>query len=145
MWVSRSEVQTEQFGRELAKVLREGDVVSLNGPLGTGKTRLVAGLVAGCGGETTPVTSPTFSLIHEYPTHPAIAHCDAYRLADTDEFLELGVSELWENGIVVVEWGDRVADALPPTSIRIVGTPTGPQERRFTVSANDDRTWPRRD
>ena len=119
-------------------MLAAGDVVSLNATLGFGKTALVGGIVAGLRLFDAAVTSPTFSLIHEYPTDPPLAHCDAYRLADSDDFLSLGVSELWDDGIVIVEWGDRVADALPPRTIRIDGMIADDGTRRFVF-----RNWPR--
>lgn len=130
-YVSHSEDDTVEVGRQIAAELAAGDVLSLNGELGTGKTRLVAGIASHFGLPTAEVTSPTFSLIHEYATDPPLAHCDAYRLADSNEFLDLGVSELWIDGIVVVEWGDRVADALPTWTRRLEGTVAADGTRRF--------------
>ena len=126
--------ETVDLGRAIGVLLQPGDVVSLNATLGFGKTALAGGIAAGLGLSGVAVTSPTFSLIHEYPTDPPLAHCDAYRLADSDEFLSLGVGELWEDGIVLVEWGDRVVDALPPRTIRIDGTIEADGRRRFVVS-----------
>lgn len=118
---TRSEAETRQVGAALASTLRVGDVVGIDGDLGVGKTRLVQGLVSGLGGSIADVTSPTFTLLHEYATDPPLTHADAYRLADSDEFLALGISEQWEDGIVVVEWADRVADALPRSAFRFRG------------------------
>lgn len=130
--------RTVDLGRAIGRLLVAGDVVSLNADLGFGKTALAGGIAAGMGLADAAVTSPTFSLIHEYPTDPPLAHCDAYRLADSDDFLALGVSELWEDGVVLVEWGDRVADALPPRTIRITGTIDDDGVRRFAFA-----NWPR--
>ena len=119
-WTAVDEASTAELGRSIAAALRTGDVMALEGPLGTGKTRLVRGIAAGLGLEA-EVTSPTFSLIHEYGGDPPLCHVDAYRLADGDEFLSLGISELWEEGIVVIEWASRVADVLPPETLWITG------------------------
>lgn len=85
------------------------------------------------------VTSPTFTLIHEYPTDPPVAHLDAYRLVDSDEFLNLGVSELWEDGIVIVEWGSKVVDALPRGTIAVSGRATSDTGREWEISTTS--TW----
>ena len=122
-WTAVDEASTIELGRSIAAVLHAGDVVALEGPLGTGKTRLVRGIAAGLGLDV-EVTSPTFSLVHEYSGDPPLSHVDAYRLADGDEFLSLGVSELWEEGIVVIEWASRVSDVLPPETLWITGEAT---------------------
>ena len=118
-----SEEQTRRFGAFFAEILRGGDVVAINGVLAAGKTRFVQGVVAGLGGDPATVTSPTFTLLHEYETDPPVTHADAYRLADSDEFLALGISEHWDDGaIVLVEWASRVADALPRRTLTVTGT-----------------------
>ena len=137
--VTTNEDETVAFGRRLATVLRPADVVAIDGELGTGKTRLVRGLVAGLGGDPAIVTSPTFTLLHEYATDPPLTHADAYRLADSDEFLALGVSELWEDGIVAVEWASRVADALPRRTIWIEGHIESETRRVFRITVPEDR------
>ena len=131
--ISEGEEQTVDFGRRLAAVLRVGDVVCLDGELGTGKTRLVEGIARGLG-YAGPVTSPTFTLVHEYESNPPLAHVDAYRLADGDEFLSLGISELWETGIVAVEWADRVADVLPRRRLTVRGESVGVDARRWSIA-----------
>ena len=142
MLTSQSEAETVAFGRRLAGVLVAGDVLSLDGELGTGKTRLVQGLAEGLGGSRDWVTSPTFTLLQEYPTQPPLTHADAYRVHDSDEFLALGVSELWEEGIVVIEWGSKVRDALPSRTIDIVGAIQPDDTRLFslTISNTIDRS-----
>lgn len=107
------------FGRELAASLRPGDVVALVGGLGAGKTHVTKGLAAGLGypGE---VTSPTFTLVHEY-TAPAMRlpmfHFDFYRLESPEEVLALGWDDYLDvGGICVVEWADLFPELLPPAS-----------------------------
>lgn len=133
------ERQTIILGKRLGQLLDAGDVVSLDGPLGVGKTRFAAGIAAAFGVDRDDVTSPTFTLIHEYHTDPPVAHLDAYRLADSDEFLNLGVSELWDEGIVIVEWGSKVVDALPDDALFITGEIAESGSRVWRLSAG--KAW----
>lgn len=117
---STSEAETERLGRALAGVLVEGGVVGLSGPLGAGKTRLVQAIAAALGVDRGDVVSPTFVLVHEYQGRVPIYHVDAYRLRDTDEFMQLGVDENFESpNLVLVEWAERVADCLPAERIDV--------------------------
>ena len=134
---TESPAATQQLGERFGSLLVRGDVVSLDGPLGTGKTRFVQGIAVALGLSRETVTSPTFTLLHEYPSSLPLVHADAYRLRDSDEFLDLGVSELWEEGVVVVEWGSRVRDALPRRTMTIVGSVAKETTRRFAVTCPD--------
>jgi tRNA threonylcarbamoyladenosine biosynthesis protein TsaE len=103
------------LGRELAGGLASGDVLALVGGLGAGKTHLTKGLAAGlgCGGS---VTSPTFSLVHEYRGgRLPLFHFDFYRLESPEALLAIGWDEfLDQGGVVVAEWADRFPELLPP-------------------------------
>ncbi len=105
----------EALGATLAADLGAGSVLALVGGLGAGKTRMVKGLAraAGFGGE---VTSPTFSLLHEYRGGSLpVFHFDLYRLKESDELLSIGWDEILDDqGIVIVEWADLFPDLLPP-------------------------------
>ena len=107
----QSEADTLALARSLAAVLEGGNVVGLEGGLGTGKTTFARGPVHGLGvPEETAVTSPTFALLHQYEGRIPVAHADFYRLADEAELEELGVDELLEEGAVLfVEWGRKFA------------------------------------
>jgi len=97
---------TERLGEVVARLLEPGDVVLLVGDLGAGKTTLVRGVVRGLGG-TDKVTSPTFTLRHEYATTPALTHVDCWRLAEPDELDDLGLEEvIADGGALVIEWGE---------------------------------------
>jgi tRNA threonylcarbamoyl adenosine modification protein YjeE len=97
---------TERLGEVVSRLLQPGDVVLLVGDLGAGKTTLVRGLVRGLGG-TDKVTSPTFTLRHEYATTPALTHVDCWRLAEPDELDDLGLDEvIADGGALVIEWGE---------------------------------------
>ena len=107
MTISRSAVETFSFGRELAGQLRVGDVIALTGDLGAGKTCLVKGIAAGLG-ITQEITSPTFTVIHEYPP---LAHVDLYRL---ESAYGIGLEDyLGGQWITVIEWAEKIRALLP--------------------------------
>ena len=110
---SRSPDETRILGASLAPAMLPGDVVSLSGDLGAGKTVFVQGLARALGVDA-PVTSPTFTLIHEYRGRYPIVHLDVYRLDSFQEVLDLGYEELLNpEAVLIVEWGDAVAPLLP--------------------------------
>lgn len=106
---------TEAFGRELADELTAGDLVILDGPLGAGKTAMARGIGAGLGVQGR-ITSPTFIIAREHragrPGRPAMIHVDAYRLGDLDELDALDLDTDLTDSVVVVEWGEGVAERL---------------------------------
>ena len=110
---SRSPEETRILGSALAPSLLPGDVISLSGDLGAGKTVFVQG-VAGAMGVIGRVTSPTFTLVHEYDGRFPIIHLDVYRLDHFQEVLDLGFDELVQpEAVLLVEWGEAVAPLLP--------------------------------
>ena len=131
-----SEADTARLGEALAAELPAGTTIALCGTLGAGKTRLVQAIAAAVGVNRRDVTSPTFVLIQEYRGRRTVYHIDAYRLRDEDEFLALGPEEYFESdGLVLVEWADRVETCLPRERWEIHIEVTGPQSRRFEVLA----------
>ena len=113
--ISASADETVALGRTVAATLRPGDVLALCGELGAGKTHFVKGLAAGLGA-TASVTSPTFTLIHEYPGgRLPLFHFDFYRLDEEDEALKIGLDEYLDgDGACVIEWADKFPALLPP-------------------------------
>ena len=108
------EQQTHRFGLAMGRVAPAGLTVSLNGPLGAGKTRLVRAIVEGLEGSPQDVSSPTFVLLQHYAARVEVYHADAYRLTSEIEYLDLGPEEwLAAPAIVLVEWGERVASSSP--------------------------------
>ncbi|MFC1641853.1 tRNA (adenosine(37)-N6)-threonylcarbamoyltransferase complex ATPase subunit type 1 TsaE [Myxococcota bacterium] len=105
---------TIRLGQRLAAVLGPGDLMILDGPLGTGKTFLVRSVCRALGLDASmPVTSPTFSLVHEHETVPRIAHADLYRIDSAASIRDLGLDAMREDGyLVVVEWGSAFLAAL---------------------------------
>ena len=118
-FLSRSPEQTQRLGVRLGELLKPGDLVCLSGDLGSGKTTLAQGIARGWG-SLDPVGSPTFVLINEYrrADSATMYHVDAFRLQGAAEAESLGLSELFENeGPVLVEWLERVEEALPSERI----------------------------
>ena len=129
-----NEADTARLGEALAAVLPDGTTLALCGTLGAGKTRLVQAIAEAVGVDRRDVTSPTFVLIQEYHGRRAVYHIDAYRLRDEDEFLALGPEEYFDgDGLVLVEWADRVESCLPKDRLEIHIEVTGLQSRRFEV------------
>jgi tRNA threonylcarbamoyladenosine biosynthesis protein TsaE len=127
---------TIAFGREFARSLQPNDIVALIGPLGAGKTHLVRAIAEGLGlKDSRAISSPTFTLIHEYKARLPIYHFDVYRLKSPAEFLDLGAAEYFEfGGVCLIEWADRVAEFLPPNHWRIDIEITGETSRRVTLT-----------
>lgn len=114
-----TEADTRAFAGRLASALRPGDVVLLAGTLGAGKTLFTGGLAAGLGVEE-QVVSPSFVLVRQYHSgFMPVIHVDVYRLGTLNEFDDLDVFELAENGVLVVEWGGAVESAMPEDHLRI--------------------------
>ena len=113
--ISHSPAETIALARTLATTLRRGDVLALSGDLGTGKTHFVKGLAAGLS-TAASVTSPTFTLLHEYPGgRLPLYHFDFYRLEAEDEALKIGLDEyLHGDGVCVIEWAEKFPALLPP-------------------------------
>jgi tRNA threonylcarbamoyladenosine biosynthesis protein TsaE len=134
--VTRNVEETRIVGASLAPVLLPGDVVSLTGDLGAGKTALVQGLAAALGVEER-VTSPTFTIVHQYDGRFPIIHLDIYRLQSFQEVIDLGFEEfLAPEAIVAIEWGEAISPMLPRRYLEI--------EMRCVVDNTEDEDHLRR-
>jgi tRNA threonylcarbamoyladenosine biosynthesis protein TsaE len=134
-YISRSEEETQNVAGELALSLAAGDVLLLSGNLGAGKTAFVRGLAAGLGIDPTEVSSPTFTLVHEYHGgRLALYHADLYRLERTATE-DIGLEEPGiAGGVLAIEWPDRLTHSIPgarPITIEIVDDTS----RRIVVDA----------
>jgi tRNA threonylcarbamoyladenosine biosynthesis protein TsaE len=134
-WLCGSERETREAGRQLAASLRGGEVLSLEGPLGAGKTTFVKGLAEGLGCGAGEVSSPTFTLVHEYPNgrFPFI-HLDLYRLDEPQELATLGLDDLLTGQTVAaIEWGDKFPESLPPGTLRFVFSMNGKARKIWRI------------
>jgi len=112
--ISHNPQETSDLGRQFAAELRPGDVLALSGDLGAGKTHFVKGLAEGLGVDA-DVTSPTFTLIHEYlGSRLPLFHIDLYRLETDDEVLNIGLDDYLDSeGITAIEWADKFPELMP--------------------------------
>ncbi len=119
VFMLRSRADTARWGEALGARLRAGDTVALTGDLGAGKTTLTQSLGRGLGVRG-PVTSPTFTLVQEYPGPTPLFHFDSYRLERPEDLADLGFDEYFaRGGVVVIEWADKIASYLPPERLEI--------------------------
>ncbi len=117
--VSHSLAQTQRLGARLGELLRGGELLLLEGDLGTGKTSLTQGIAEGLGVQAV-VSSPTFTLLKEYEGRLSLYHFDLYRLEDMAELVDLGFEEYFEsNGVCVVEWANKAEGFWPHDHLRV--------------------------
>lgn len=118
---TQTEAETSNVGREVAEELRAGDVVLLYGDLGAGKTAFTKGLADGLGIARDAVTSPTFTLMQEYRGgRLPLFHVDLYRLNDPREIEDLGLDEIAADGVLAIEWAEKLPVRLtPPRAIAV--------------------------
>jgi len=113
-FISRNPDQTRRVGMRLGSLLQTGDVICLQGDLGSGKTTLVQGICAGWG-SLDHATSPTFVLVNVYRRADGLQlyHLDAYRLTNSTEAVDLDITTLTDHGPLIIEWAERIAEVLP--------------------------------
>jgi len=117
---SHTPQETERIGAFLGALLSRGDIIALAGELGTGKTTLVRGIAQGMGIEGADVASPSFTLVNEYTGPLPFFHIDLYRLEDEGELLGIDFEEyIRGDGVAVIEWADRIPQAVPRESLWI--------------------------
>jgi tRNA threonylcarbamoyladenosine biosynthesis protein TsaE len=113
--------ETSALGHSIGEKLHGGDILALSGELGSGKTCFTGGVARGLGvSKDYQITSPTFTLINEYPARYTLYHFDVYRLDGPSDLDDLGYKEYFSgNGVVVIEWADKIAQIIPQTAIYI--------------------------
>lgn len=131
--------ETGSLGERLGSLLVAGDLVSLRGDLGSGKTVLVGGICASLGCAER-VKSPSFVLVREYRGRAPVFHIDLYRLNGPEEWDGLGIDDRMEEAITLVEWGDRLGEILPPSALEVaIELGEGERDRLFSLSWRDPR------
>ena len=133
--VTSSAEETTAWGREFAKTLVAPALVLLTGDLGSGKTTLTKGLVAGLGAANEEdVTSPTFTLVHVYGKEKKVFHADLYRIESFHDFETLGMEDMFtQPGIAILEWSERFPLIAPWPQVRIRLEHLGRDQRRITI------------
>ena len=132
-----SSSQTQALGEKMGTLLRDGLVMALTGDLGSGKTTFVQGLAKGL---QVPaeyyITSPTFTLINEYPGRLRLHHVDLYRIGDPEEADDIGLPDIMGgDGVTVIEWAERIQSELPEDKLQIHFEISDRQSRNMTVIA----------
>lgn len=141
---TKSVDDTRALAAEVAALARPGDLILLEGGLGTGKTAFVQGFAKALG-VTEPVTSPTFVLVRTYTGKVPIVHVDVYRLDHLQEVIDLGMAELLdEDAVTLVEWGDVVTPALPADFLEVRIDPGDADDERVITIRAVGPMWPAR-
>ena len=116
---SKTEKETENAGYELGKTLRGGDIVALNGDLGTGKTVFTRGIARALG-ISAPIQSPTFTIVREYRGELRLCHFDLYRVTEAEELYEIGFEDyLDDDTVAMIEWADMFPEVIPKKAVRV--------------------------
>jgi len=140
---SRSAEQTRRIGTRLGSTLNFGDVVCLSGDLGSGKTTFTQGIAKGWG-SLDIVTSPTFVIVNQYqkPEGTILFHMDAYRLENSEEAFNLDIENMISNGALIVEWPERIKEALPEEHLWIDLTWVDESQRRMVFTPIGEKYRP---
>ena len=132
--ITHNETETVSEGEKLGRTLSPGAVVALYGELGTGKTAFTRGLAAGLG-ISMNVSSPTFTIVNEYPGKTPLFHFDMYRLESEDELIEIGWDDYLERGgVCAVEWSEKVPGAFLPDAVVVKLENLGGDLRRLVIT-----------
>ena len=134
-YISHSEKETIALAKKFAKTLKPGTVIALKGDLGSGKTTFIKGIAMGLGlKDPDEVKSPTFAIMHVYPTRPKLYHFDLYRFENSKEAEAIGFEEFTSDPAVIscVEWPERAAQLIPPSALRLSLEVAGENSRKIT-------------
>jgi len=138
---SLSSEDTFRIGALIGVGADKGDIIALSGDLGTGKTCLTQGIAAGLEVDAVyPITSPTFTLINEYPGRFVLYHFDIYRLEGSKDLEDMGYEDyFYGDGVVVIEWAERISDILPESVLFINLTYLSEHKRELIVTGNEGK------
>jgi len=136
--ITNNEKETIFEGEKLGHTLTPGSVIALYGGLGVGKTAFTRGIAAGLG-ITMNVSSPTFTIVNEYPGNIPMFHFDMYRLKSESELFDIGWDDYLErDGVCVVEWSEKVPGAFPPGTIIVSINNHGGNKRKLEITVKGE-------
>lgn len=136
---TKSPGETRKVGRIIGKLLEKGDIITLYGDLGSGKTCLIQGIASGAGVKEKYITSPTFIVINEYMGRIPFYHIDLYRIGSS-EIEELGLREyISADGAAAIEWAERAEDELPEERLSIYLRISGKRSRKIWFEGKGER------
>ena len=130
-YITNNEQETYELAYNFAKAVGDNAIICLNGEMGAGKTAFVKGFVKYF--NITDVSSPTFTIVNEYKGDKEIYHFDVYRLADEDEFYDMGGDEYFDKGICIIEWSKIIEYALPKNRIEITIEKIDENQRKIII------------
>lgn len=140
--ISHSAEQTQRLGAKLGSLLESGDIICLSGDMGAGKTVFTTGIGLGWG-TVTPITSPTYNLIHEHRREKdkqRLYHLDCYRLKDSDDAETIGLDDILDsNSPIVFEWPERIEDTLPENRLWVEVSVLERDRRNFVFKGTSSR------
>ena len=132
-FTTKTPEETIELGRKIGRLLKKGDIIAMQGTLAAGKTTITKGIAESLGVLDT-ITSPTFCLISEYEGKMPLYHMDVYRLEGTDDFENLGTDAmLYGDGVSIIEWSEKIMDALPKKTIILKLEPQEDGSRIVTI------------
>ena len=139
--ISGDPTKTFYIGRILGEALTAGDIVALTGELGAGKTCLTQGIARGLGvPEVYQITSPTFTLVNEYPGRLNLIHLDVYRLSSSRDLQDLGYEEFFfGKGVTVIEWAEKIQDIIPEKSLSVTMAYLDQNQRSIDMKGQPDQ------
>jgi tRNA threonylcarbamoyladenosine biosynthesis protein TsaE len=134
---SENEGETIAFAQSCVNSAQNGDIFTLQGPMGAGKSAFARGFIQHLMGAEVDVPSPTFTLVQTYETRKGLIwHFDLYRLKNADEIYEIGWEEALSDGILLVEWPERLGHLLPMNRKEIIITPMGDESRNIRLQTH---------
>lgn len=144
--ISASPEKTRSLGRTIGAALNPGEVIAVSGELGAGKTLFIKGLALGLGTDPrVPVTSPTYTILQEYPGQKNLFHFDFYRLDKIDEVLALGYEDYFYNdGVAAIEWPEKFPEIFPKHTLWVNMNRRGDDAREISFSTEDVHKWENR-
>ena len=135
--ICKTELEMEELGKKMGLEFKGGEVISLRGSLGAGKTVFARGVARSLNVEEA-IVSPTFTLLQQYNGRLTMYHMDLYRISSEEDFMMIGGEDLlYSNGVCLIEWSEVIEDMLPKNTVYIQITVNSDQSRTVEITRND--------